>query len=207
MNRGVELQMSKQTNSERGFSLIEVLVVVAVALVMFAIGLPSFLQSYRTYQLDSAAAQVSGILKSTRSAAIQLNAQIPINCVIQVAGGQTQIWADSNIPVNDGIEQATEPQILLSGNVNLVQAAIVPNTGGLAAAIGVQVLTATPPVNGVADTFDGRGAANPAAPGVFVLYVGNTAVPTAGYRAVVLMPSGSIQVWSTDAAGNWHQVS
>jgi len=196
--------MSKQTNSERGFSLIEALVVLAVAFVMLAVAVPSFLQAYRSYQLDSAAAQVSGILKGTRSAAIRLNTAV--NLDIQAAGGQTRLWADSNIPVNDGIEQPSEPQTLLSGNVNLVQAAIVPNTGGLAAAIGVPVLTATSPVNGL-DIFDGRGAANPAAPGVFVLYVGNTAIPAVGYRAVVLMPSGSIQVWSTDSAGNWRRPS
>lgn len=196
--------MSMRTNSESGFSLIEALIVVAIAFVMLAVAVPSFLQAYRQYQLDSAASQVAGVLKATRSAAIRLNAQVPVNCLIRVNAGQTQMWADSN---NDGNAQASEPQILLSGNVNLVAAGVVPNTAGLAAAIGVPVLTATPLNNGVADTFDGRGAANPAAPGVFVLYVGNTALPALGYRAVVLMPSGSIQVWSADRAGAWRQPS
>lgn len=198
--------MRKRRNSARGVSLIETLVVVAIAFTMLAVATPSFLQAYRGYQLDNAAAQVAGILKATRFQAIRLNAQVPVNCVIRVVAGQTHIWSDSNIPVNDGIEQATEPQALLSGNVNLVAAGAVPNTAGLAALIGVPVLTATSPVNGV-DTFDGRGAANPAAPGVFVLYVGNTAIPAVGYRAVVLLPSGSIQVWSADSAGSWHQPS
>ena len=193
--------MRKRTNSGRGVSLIETLIVMAIASVMLAIATPSFLQSYRGYQLDNAASQVAGILKATRFQAIRLNT--PINFIIAAAGGQTRIWGDSN---KDGNEQTTEPQTLLSGNVNLVAAGAVPNTGGLAAAIGVPVLTATSPTNGV-DTFDGRGAANPAAPGVFVLYVGNTAIPAAGYRAVVLMPSGSIQIWSADSAGSWRQPS
>lgn len=196
--------MRKPANSERGVSLIETLVVMAIAFAMLAIASPSFLQAYRGYQLDNTAAQVSGILKATRFQAIRLNTQV--NFVIQAAGGQTRVWADSNIPVNDGIEQTSEPQILLGGNVNLVAAGVVPNTAGLAAAIGVPVLTATSPVNGQ-DIFDGRGAANAAVPGVFVLYVGNTAIPAVGYRAVVLMPSGSIQVWSADSAGNWHRPS
>ena len=196
--------MRKRKNSKisiTGFTLIELVAVLSVLFVMFAVAVPSFLRSYRTYQLDNAAAQVAEILKSTRTEAIRLNTQV--NCLIQVQGApaETHIWAD---PDQDGIEQGTEPQTLLSGNVTLVQA--VPNTGGLAAAIGVPTLTATSPVNGV-DTFDDRGAANPAAPGAYVLYVGNVAIPGAGYRAVVLMPSGSIQVWSADAAGNWHQVS
>src|SRR5579864_8259346 len=198
--------MRKRTNSKRGFSLIEALVVMGIALVMFAIATPSFLQAYRSYQLNNAAEQVSGVLKATRSAAIRLNSQVPVNCVIRAAAGQTRIWADSNLPVNDGIWQAPEPEILLSGNVNLVQAGIVPNAGGLPAAVGVPAILATSPVNGV-DAFDARGAANPAAPAVFVLYVGNTAFPAIGYRAVVLMPSGSIQIWSSDNAGNWHKLS
>lgn len=198
--------MRKRTNSERGFSLIEALVVMSIALVLFAIALPSFLQAYRSYQLTNAAEQVSGVLKATRSAAIRLNAQVPVNCVIRGAAGQTRIWSDSNLPINDGIEQGSEPQIALSGNVNLVRPGIVPNAGGLAAAVGVPAIVATSPVNGV-DTFDGRGASNPAAVGVYVLYVGNTALPALGYRAVVLMPSGSIQIWSADNAGNWHKLS
>lgn len=193
--------MRKRTNSVRGVSLIETLIVMAIAFAILAIATPSFLQAYRGYQLDTAAAQVAGVLKGTRFQAIRLNTSI--NFIIAGGGPQTRMWGDSN---KDGIEQTTEPQTLLSGNVNLVAAGVVPNTGGLAALIGVPVLTATSPVNGV-DTFDGRGAANPAAPGVFVLYVGNTALPAIGYRAVVLMPSGAIQVWTADSAGAWRQPS
>ena len=198
--------MKKRTNSGRGVSLIETLIVMAIASVMLAIATPSFLQAYRGYQLDNAASQVAGVLKNTRFQAIRLNAQVPINCIILAAGGQTRIWGDSNVPVNDGIEQTTEPQTLLGGNVNLVAAGVVPNTAGLAALIGVPVLTVTP-LNGIADRFDGRGAVNPAAPGVFVLYIGNTTIPAVGYRAVVLMPSGSVQIWSADSAGSWRQPS
>ncbi|MGH9732610.1 MAG: pilus assembly FimT family protein [Candidatus Acidiferrales bacterium] len=196
--------MRKRTNSARGVSLVETLVVMAVAAAILAIATPSFLQAYRGYQVDNAASQVAAVLKATRFQAIRLNT--PVNFVVRTAGGQTRIWGDSNVPVNDGNEQTSEPQTLLGGNVNLVAAGVVPNTAGLAAAIGVPVLTATSPVNGQ-DIFDGRGAANPAAPGVFVLYVGNTTIPAVGYRAVVLMPSGSIQVWSVDSTGAWRQPS
>lgn len=196
--------MRKRTNSARGVSLVETLVVMAVAAVILAIATPSFLQAYRGYQVDNAASQVAAVLKATRFQAIRLNTQV--NFDVRAAGGQTRIWGDSNVPVNDGNEQTSEPQTLLGGNVNLVAAGVVPNTAGLAAAIGVPVLTATSPVNGQ-DVFDGRGAANPAAPGVFVLYVGNTTIPAVGYRAVVLMPSGSVQVWTVDSTGAWRQPS
>jgi hypothetical protein len=45
-------------------------------------------------------------------------------------------------------------------------------------------------------------------PAVYVFYVGNTS-PDGGYRAVIVLPSGSVQVW-TYAGGTgtaWQQIS
>jgi len=52
-----------------------------------------------------------------------------------------------------------------------------------------------------------RGAVSPAV--VYVLYVGNTSASYGGYRAVVVLPSGSVQVWTYagGASGIWQQVS
>jgi len=192
--------MSKRKNSTGGFTLVELAVVLIVMLVMFAVGMPSFLRAYSAYRLNNAAAGVAGVLQSTRFQAIRLNTRV--NCLIQQnSNGATNVWADSN---GDGIEQSTENQFLLSGVVTLVPAANVPNIGNLATAIGVSTLTAISPTNGTA-TFDARGAVSP--PGVYVLCVGYVAHPNAGARAVVLMPSGIIQTWSTDAAGNWWQIN
>lgn len=191
--------MRNREGSAKGFSLVELVVVVAVILVLIAVAMPSFLVAFRSYQLSGAAIQVADVVSSTRFEAIRLNKQI--NCLIQLTGSSTQMWADSN---RDGIAQSSEKQILLSGNLNLAPAGSVPNTAGLAAAIGVTVLTAVSTTNG-AIAFDARGALNPA--GVYVLYVFNSAVPSAGYRAVILLPTGSIQIWAADNAGNWHEVN
>ena len=86
-------------------------------------------------------------------------------------------------------------------NINLVAAGNVPGTGALAAGVGTNVvLVPVSPTNGTY-TFDQRGAVNPAS--VYVSYVTNSALPALGYRAIVLLPSGSIQIWTGDTAGNW----
>jgi len=36
-----------------------------------------------------------------------------------------------------------------------------------------------------------------------VFYLSSGLAPEAGYRAVVLMPTGSIQIWMSDTSGNW----
>lgn len=181
--------------SSSGFSLPETVLVLTVTLIILAIALPNFLQAYRSYQLNDAAARVAGVLKLTRFEAIRRN--IPINCLVQGTATSANIWTDSN---SDGVEQPTEHQTSLGDGVNLSVSGNIPNTGGLAAAVGAGALTTLSPTNS-AVTFDARGAVNP--PALYVLYIRNISVPGAGSRAVVLLPSGSVQTWSADSLGNW----
>lgn len=187
----------------QGFSIVELVIVAAIMLIISAVALPSITRTVRTYQLNDAANQLAGILKFTRFEAIRRNS--PISCVnAQVsANAPVNVWSDNN---GDGVEQGTEKQIILSGNGNLVPAAAVPGGAGLATAVGAGTLTAANPASNSVK-FDQRGAVIPSA--VYVFYVGNTAVPENGFRAVIILPSGSVQVWSyPGGAGNvWHQIS
>jgi prepilin-type N-terminal cleavage/methylation domain-containing protein len=188
---------SKRTPSN-GFSLIEVVVALAVILLLSAIALPAFLNAYRMYQLTDGATQFAGLLKFTRYEAIRLNKTV--NCLVQQVASVppvTNIWADSDV---DGVEDPNEKQLLFSGAVNLVPAAAVPGAAGLAAAANVPVLTTLPLAAGVVP-FDQRGAGNPAF--VYVFYLSNLGDPSVGARAVIVFPSGSVQIWKADSLGNW----
>jgi len=188
---------SKRTPSN-GFSLIEVVVALAVILLLSAIALPAFLNSYRMYQLTDGATQFAGLLKFTRYEAIRLNKTV--NCLVQQVASVppvTNIWADSDV---DGVEDPNEKQLVFSGAVNLVPAAAVPGAAGLAAAANVPVLTTLPLAAGVVP-FDQRGAGNPAF--VYVFYLSNLGDPSVGARAVIVFPSGSVQIWKADSVGNW----
>lgn len=186
-----------------GFSLVELMIVVAIAFVIAAVGIPQAMGAYRTYQLNNAATKVAGILRFTRLEAIRQNK--PVTCRGQAGpGGGVLIWADEpapGFPTGDSIPQPTETQTLLTPNADTVPAAGVPGTAAIAASLGVGALTdATVGAGGV--QFDQRGAVNPV--GVFyIVCIQNTVVPTAGYRAVIVMPSGATQIWSTNPAGNW----
>jgi len=184
---------------EAGFSLLELLITMTVIVIVTAIAVPSFTRMYRAYQLDDVASQVAGVIKITRFEAVRRNMQV--NCKITQSGSNpatTTIWTDSN---GNGTVDSTEKQILLSSVANMVSASTPPGTTALATAIGTSTLTAVSLSSG-SITFDARGAVTPAA--VYVLYVGNAAIPDYGYRAVILLPSGSVQVWTASAAGDWH---
>jgi Tfp pilus assembly protein FimT len=180
---------------------VELAVAVAIILIVSAVAIPTITRAVKNYQLNDAATQLASIIKFTRFEAIRRNS--PISCVNSqiIVGGQASVWSDNN---GDGVEQATETQILLSQNATLIAAASVPNTAGLATAVGVATLTTVSPTNGSIQ-FDQRGAVVPAA--VYVEYVADTS-SSGGYRAVVVLPSGSIQVWNYAGGSTpWQRVN
>jgi Tfp pilus assembly protein FimT len=186
------------TKPSAGFSILELLVVVAIMMIVMAVTVPSFMAMVQNYKLSSAVEDLSAVIKFTRYEAIRLNT--PITCRTQVVAGTTTVWSDSN-PKNGALDP-TEKRVVFTGNVNLVAAGAVAGNAALATATNIPALTAVSPATGTF-TFDARGAVTGAA--VYVLYVGNTGAPNAGYRALILLPSGSVETWKGDttAAGHW----
>jgi prepilin-type N-terminal cleavage/methylation domain-containing protein len=191
-----------QRKSERGFSLTELVVTIAVGLVLMGISMPAFLRAYHTYQLSNAASQTADILRFTRYEAIRRNMQL--SCQIQPYAADptmTILFTDSN---KDNQPDPTDKQILLGSGGNLVSGAGVPGGAALIAAANITSGTFAVPPSGTPITFDARGAVNPS--NVYMLYLASTNAPEAGYRAVLLMPAGSIELWTGDANGNWQQL-
>jgi prepilin-type N-terminal cleavage/methylation domain-containing protein len=189
----------------RGFSLTELVVSLAVLLILSAIAIPTLMRSYHTYQLSDAAARVAGIMKLTRFEAIRKNTQI--SCQVKQAGANWILWLDSN---KNGAADAGEVQVVVTGSVTLLPSGSVPSPASIVAALG----SASPGLTTLSGsntfvTYDRRGAVsfgvNP--PAVYVFYLGNTAIPDMGARAVVLLPSGIVQVWTADTATTWQRVS
>lgn len=195
-------ELERSGKRQAGFSLAELLVAIIVAMILLGIGLPAFMRAYRSYQLSNAAAQIADILRLARYEAIRLNT--PVQCVIQATGSTpptTNVWADSN---KNGTLDSTEKMILLGSAGNLVDGGSVPGKSALiSGAVGAIVPNAPSPTSsGI--WFDARGAVQPPS-AVNVFYLSSAVAPDAGYRAVFLMPAGSIQVWTADTAGNWRQ--
>src|SRR3989441_8082165 len=118
--------------SSGGFTIVELVVSIAVILIITGVALPSFLQSYRTYQLSDAASEAANLLKLTRFEAIRRNT--PVSCQIRQAGSATNFWVDSNGNANMDVG---ETQVVFTGTVGPISAGAAPGTGVLAAAGGV----------------------------------------------------------------------
>jgi Tfp pilus assembly protein FimT len=186
--------------------LTELVVALAVGLTLMAVALPSFLRAYSSYRLTSAATQVSDILRLARYEAIRLNK--PINCVFQPSPTDPNTMQGSlTDSLGNPLTGISSKVILLGLAGSLVDPGSVP---GAAALPATAALGATVPV-GMASTggtlqFDARGAVTSG--NVNVVYLNSPSDASSGYRAVLLMPAGSIQIWTGDSSGtgNWQQL-
>ncbi|HKW60969.1 MAG TPA: GspH/FimT family pseudopilin [Candidatus Acidoferrum sp.] len=188
-----------------GFSMLELVMSICVMLILTSLAIPSLMRSMRTYQLNNAAASVSDMLKLTRFEAVRRNTQI--NFLMQANGPGWLIGADSN---NNGTLDPTEKQQSIAGYATLLPAGTAPSPSAISAALGGATLTTLSGANGTA-TFDARGAirqgiGGPISSNLYVFYVGNATDPDSGYRAVVLLPSGGVQIWTAPSGGPWRQV-
>lgn len=187
-----------------GFSLTELVVAMAVAMILMAVGLPYFLRAYHSYQLSNAATQVADIVRLTRYEAIRLNKVV--NCVIQPDSGNPTMTRASMTDVNGNPLTGFGSRATVLGLAgNLVDSGSVPGATNLApaAALGAITPTAVAPT-GATIQFDARGALTTARVTVFFLNAPGS--PESGFRAVLLMPAGSIQIWTGDSSGNWQQI-
>jgi hypothetical protein len=178
--------------------MIELVVSLAVMLILTAVAVPSLLRSLRTYQLNSAAAQVSDMMKYTRFAAVRQNKKMSF--LLTPGGPGWMVWTG---PSSDTAPSPTEKQLLIAGFVSLVTAGAPagPNIAGSGALTMLSGSVCAP----ACFAFDARGAVSNLQG--YVMYIGGINDPDTSYRAIVLLPSGSTQVWSAPAGGPWHQVN
>lgn len=201
---------SNRRSAVAGFSVAELMISICVMLILTALAIPSLMHSLRAYQLNQTAAGVSDMLKFTRFEAVRRNMQINLQ-VSQNATGWI-VWTDSLRAGNGGPIDPRDKQQLIAGFTTLLPAGNpVPPPNAITTALGGGALTTLSGANNSV-TFDARGAIRLGINGgvsnlVYVFYVGSNGGPDYGYRAVVLLPTGSTQIWTAPNGGTWRQVS
>lgn len=194
-----------------GFSLVELVLSLAVLLIISTLAVPVILRSLQSYQLNSSASQLAGMLKFAKFDAIRQNT--PVSCQIQQQGTSWLVWVDSN---GNGIADPAEPQMYVGGGFTLPPEGSVPSPAPIKTSLGLAASsyawTVLSGSNGTI-TYDQRGVlgcvgnASCNTSVVYVLYLDNGTDPNSGYRAVLTLPSGAVQVWSSSSVGDWHRIS
>ncbi|MGC1614068.1 MAG: GspH/FimT family pseudopilin, partial [Candidatus Acidiferrum sp.] len=165
--------------------------------------IPVVVRSLQSYQLNSSASQLAGMLKFAKFDAIRQNT--PVSCQIAQQGTNWLVWADSN---GNAIADQAEPQMFVGGAFTLLPESSVPNPAPIKTSLGLTAASyAWTVLSGTTGsiTYDQRGVIDAFV--IYVLYLGSASDPRSGYRAVITMPSGAVQAWSSSSAGDWHRIS
>jgi prepilin-type N-terminal cleavage/methylation domain-containing protein len=193
----------EDARSRRGFSLLELMIVVAITMTVMAIGIPKFLTAYYTVRLKAACADLSGLMQKGRIQAARDNA---IFQVVNTTGTPETVFVDMN---NDGAWNTatvngvpqTEPGIYLAPTITMATGA--PSGAGAPAPYVLVGDSSTAnydnattlgwSARGLPCAYAAPTCATPAA-GYFVYYVKDQRPTGTGWGAVVVTRSGRTKV-------------
>jgi prepilin-type N-terminal cleavage/methylation domain-containing protein len=196
---------SRGNAASKGFSLTEIIVVLAIVMTLAAVAFPIFTKISYNVRLKSAATNLSGLMQQARILAARQNAVYTV--VIPNTGGKACI--DLNL---DGACQSTEPVIIF--NSNITPATGAPNgTGGTPSAYVLVGDTGTTNYdNATTLGYSARGlpcayvsstCSTPAA-GYFVYYLRDARPDgTTGWAAVVVTRTGRTKTYTWNGA-SWN---
>ncbi len=181
-------------SKELGFTLVEMVVTLAVGLILVSMALPVMIGAIQSYRLNSLAQQTANLIELTRYTAIRRNTTVSLHKTVQ--NGNTVFFIDLN---GNGTLDADEPMIMLPNDMQIANG---------------QSLTPDPASTGLNNTqdfvdtitFDYRGTVNypvGGATGAYFLALGYTNQTQYGCRAITVVPMGQTKLWKAPAGGPW----
>jgi prepilin-type N-terminal cleavage/methylation domain-containing protein len=202
-----DLATEKSAKANQGFSLIEMMIVVAVMMILGAITAPGLFNMISDIRFRYSESNFAGILQSARIQAVRRNTFYSVDQVT-LAGGDQAYYVD--IP-KSGTFANGDPVMPLGTGLN-----VHPGVGSGAPNEAAFITSLNFAVNpgASAPNFNARGlpcvaAVNvcPQTPGQgFVVFLSRASLTgNVRWGAVVINPSGRVQVWTSDSGGNWVQ--
>jgi prepilin-type N-terminal cleavage/methylation domain-containing protein len=197
---------STSQKKHQGFTLLELLIVLAVMFVLGALAVPRMMTAVNDISLRYVASDLSGLLQSARMQAVRTNVAQSVMAGTMTGGtpmyyidkpGTAYAAGDPILPVNPNV------------NVWLGAGSGAPNETAFLAGLNFAVDPAADPPSFSArglPCIQGAGICNPILGQGFVMFVSKPGiVGNIPWAAVVVNPSAHIQIWTCDKSGFWIQ--
>lgn len=192
-----------RSKRERGFSLLELMIVVAISMITLAMTIPMISTSIAQYRLRTSAVDLNSLMQRARVQAIRDNRTYTLRgcnsagtCTNTIDNTSQKLLVDLN---GNGSADGGEPVIQMQRGVTITTA---PSPAITAAALGF-----TP--SGTVLSFTSRGTpctGSPCTQNGFVLYMtAATGSNSTSLSAISVSPSGRFRSWSYDPHGGWSQ--
>ena len=114
----------------RGFSLIELMIVLVIIMLIAAMAIPSITQGVQTLRLRESVLSVAGILQKARLEAVRTNRFAVVRSVTQSNANYYFVDGVGTGSTYDRAMSANEPRIQMTGNVVQITAADAPTFDG-----------------------------------------------------------------------------
>ena len=105
---------SSLRSREVGYSLVEMVMTLAIGLILVTVALPMLVGAIQGYRLNSIAQQAADLIDLTRYTAIRRNATVSLHKTVQ--GGNTIFYIDVN---GNGSLDAGEPLVMVPNDMQL----------------------------------------------------------------------------------------
>jgi prepilin-type N-terminal cleavage/methylation domain-containing protein len=180
--------------SEAGYSLVEMMMTLAIGLILVSVALPTMIGAIQGYRLNSVSQQVASLIELTRYTAIRRNSVMTLQ--MGPTKGGTVFFIDLN---SNNQPDANEPMVMLPSDMQLAngQTSTPDSTS-----------TGLKPTQDFAGkiTFDYRGTVNfPAGGSIkpYFLALGYVNQAQYGCRAITVTPMGQTKVWKAPDNAAW----
>jgi prepilin-type N-terminal cleavage/methylation domain-containing protein len=174
-----------------GYSLIEMVMTLAVGLILVSVALPVLVGAIQSYRLNSIAQQTADLVALARYTAIRRNSVVSV----LLTPDNTTLFVDVN---GNGKLDTRDPMVMLPSDMQIVNSgapSAVPSTG-----------LKNPQNFAGTITFDYRGTVNFPSAGTiapYFLVLAYTNPDQYGFRAISVIPMGQTKIWTAPKGGPW----